>query len=244
MDVETPPSIGYNSIQLDYFNAILHALLPSLDTTALAPSLGDNSRQIDYLHAIWQATKANGVLNIPPYNDNISAIAGGLTVGQLYYKPDGSVWLVTEASSGYGYGSYGDGIGSGFLYPSLESLQSEIDTIASKLSSLGFYSNTLQAPAGGAVTTEEFILPQYTLLSTIILFPKNQPLDRITVIAFETNSSYNEVILDVFNVSNGRNNENPYTVNKVYYTDMSIRVYRENFSNGAPSFLFFKAIFQ
>lgn len=231
MDIVRPPSTGTGSVTVDYFSAILHALLPNLNIVELPPSIGANSTQIDYLHAIWKATQANGTLNIPPYDNDTAAIAGGLIAGQLYYKPDGSVWVLKPLDQIYAYDYYGgngfSGIGSKHLYLSLDSLEADLLAEAkartAKEVDLQNQINHLKPFADVFNTPFSFVLPAYTVLSKVVIMP----IDTMTNggVGIGTHMGSDSILFlpaGSNDLAIGGGINNPFELNLIYPVDMEI----------------------
>ncbi len=106
---DTPTSTPYYSTPLDYFNAILHELMPTLDPLALPPSIGQNGTMIDYLHAIWKAIQAGGLgggsISIIPLTATTNAatltnaaLIGIVTNKIIYIERSGTLYNVVNAA--------------------------------------------------------------------------------------------------------------------------------------------------
>jgi hypothetical protein len=203
--------------------------------SALADESQARGAQDAYLYELIQALKT---LDIPPYDNDTAALAGGLAIGDLYHKPDGSVWVLKplDYSAGYSYdGLPVPGIGSEHLYLSLDSLDAEIAALRSVVSASQPFSNKFHTSVGGS-TYLLFRLPAFTLLSTMIIMPLTNPLFGVQVVA------QNGVpqILFSGDIPIGGGADNPFLLNFISSIDQDIYIY----TTSGKTDVFIKAIIQ
>ena len=94
-----------------------------------------------------------GKFKLKQFDNDFLAIAGGLNIGDMYYRLDGSVYVVRDhtllKSSADLYGNLlYNGIGADILYPTLESLEAEISALTiTVLKNSGDIANEVNARA-------------------------------------------------------------------------------------------------
>jgi hypothetical protein len=212
--------------------------------SALADESQARGAQDAYLYELIQALKT---LDIPPYDNDTAALAGGLAIGDLYHKPDGSVWVLKplDYSAGYSYdGLPVPGIGSEHLYLSLDSLESEIAALRSATLVNQSFEIEIRVNGGTGTTQMLFILPAYKLLSTVILMPKYGIADEIKFFTMSLEHSDTEMLLDLYNVPIGGESDNPYFLNKVFSKDRIVFVTINTIDASSGTVLHIKAITQ